>query len=198
MLMSKTEWLLSAPVSATNSKADTPLFPYLVQLMRGEDMSSDEAAGFFRALTDLNANPAQISARSCRPHHQGRDLCRIGGHGAGDARAGYKNNFKAERADRYFRNRIERGQDLQCLDRRFFCRRRRGAARGQTNQPGRSQCDRQRRRAWQAGRKSFRRAVGSANLPERRRPLFYVRAQVSPHPAARRRYPQQSGHPQLS
>jgi len=62
MLMSKTEWLLSAPVSATNSKADTPLFPYLVQLMRGEDMSSDEAAGFFRALTDLNANPAQISA----------------------------------------------------------------------------------------------------------------------------------------
>lgn len=61
MLTSKTEWLLSAPVSATNSKADTPLFPYLMQLMRGEDMASDEAADFFRALTDLNANPTQIS-----------------------------------------------------------------------------------------------------------------------------------------
>ena len=61
MLMSKTEWLLAAPVSASSSKADTPLFPFLVRLMRGEDLSFDEAADFFRALTAPNANPAQIS-----------------------------------------------------------------------------------------------------------------------------------------
>lgn len=61
MLMSKTEWLLAAPVSATNSKADTPLFPFLNRLIRGEDLTEPEAADFFRALTDLNANPAQIA-----------------------------------------------------------------------------------------------------------------------------------------
>lgn len=61
MLMSKTDWLHSAPMLATNSKADTPLFPFLVRLMKGEDLSSDESADFFRALTDVNANPAQMS-----------------------------------------------------------------------------------------------------------------------------------------
>lgn len=59
--MSKTEWLAAAPASATNSKADTPLFPFLVRLIRGEDLSQNEAAEFFRALTDANANPAQIA-----------------------------------------------------------------------------------------------------------------------------------------
>ena len=59
--MSKTEWLLAAPASATNSRADTPLFPYLNRLIRGEDLTETEAAEFFRALTDLNANPAQIA-----------------------------------------------------------------------------------------------------------------------------------------
>ncbi len=59
--MSKTEWLSAAPMSATNSKADTPLFPFLVRLIRGEDLSVEDAADFFRALTDLNANPAQIA-----------------------------------------------------------------------------------------------------------------------------------------
>lgn len=48
-------------MSATNSKADTPLFPFLVRLIRGENLSQREAAEFFRALTDLNANPAQIA-----------------------------------------------------------------------------------------------------------------------------------------
>ncbi len=61
MLMSKTEWLSAAPMSATNSKADTPLFPFLVKLIRGEDLSEAEASDFFRALTDINANPAQIA-----------------------------------------------------------------------------------------------------------------------------------------
>jgi anthranilate phosphoribosyltransferase len=59
--MSKTEWLLAAPVAPTNGKADTPLFPYLSRLIRGEDFSSVEAADFFRALTDINANPPQIA-----------------------------------------------------------------------------------------------------------------------------------------
>ncbi len=57
----RSEWLLSAPVSATNSKAETPLFPYLARLIRGEDLSETEAAEFFTALVDLNANPAQIA-----------------------------------------------------------------------------------------------------------------------------------------
>ena len=59
--MSKTEWLMSAPMSATNHKADTPLYHFLVRLMRGENLSMDEAADFFHALTDTNANAAQIA-----------------------------------------------------------------------------------------------------------------------------------------
>jgi anthranilate phosphoribosyltransferase len=46
---------------ATNSKADTPLFEFLVRLMRGEDLSFKESADFFRALTERDANPAQIA-----------------------------------------------------------------------------------------------------------------------------------------
>lgn len=59
--MSKTEWLHSAPMFATNSKADSPLFPFLAKLMRQEDLSPDEAEEFFRAMIDLHANPAQMS-----------------------------------------------------------------------------------------------------------------------------------------
>ncbi len=59
--MSKTQWLVAAPLSATNSKADTPLFPYLNRLIRGENLDIEEAADFFRALTEINANPAQIA-----------------------------------------------------------------------------------------------------------------------------------------
>jgi anthranilate phosphoribosyltransferase len=59
--MPKTEWLLAAPASATNSKADTPLYKFLVRLVRGEDLQAEEASEFFRALTDANANSAQIA-----------------------------------------------------------------------------------------------------------------------------------------
>ena len=48
--MSKTEWLLAAPISATNSKADTPLHHFLVRLMRGENFSVDEASDFFNVV----------------------------------------------------------------------------------------------------------------------------------------------------
>lgn len=60
-MSSKTDWLGAAPASATNEKAETPLFPYLNRLIRGENLSANEAADFFRALTDGNANPAQIA-----------------------------------------------------------------------------------------------------------------------------------------
>ncbi len=59
--MPKTDWLIAAPMSATNSKADTPLYPYLARLIRGEDLSLEESADFFRVLTVQNANPAQIA-----------------------------------------------------------------------------------------------------------------------------------------
>ena len=59
--MSKTDWLLAAPTSTVNSKADTPLLPFINRLMRGENLSMDEASEFFNALTEENANPAQIA-----------------------------------------------------------------------------------------------------------------------------------------
>jgi len=58
---SKTDWLLSAPVSATGAKADTPLFPFLSRLVRGEDLSTAEAADFFRALTSGGCGSNQIA-----------------------------------------------------------------------------------------------------------------------------------------
>ncbi len=59
--MSKPEWLIAAPISATNTKADTKLFQYLVRLIRGGNLPVRESADFFRALTDRNANLAQIA-----------------------------------------------------------------------------------------------------------------------------------------
>ncbi len=62
MPRSTSDWLLSAPVTATSSKADTPLFPYLMRLIRGEDLNKAEAAKFFGILTDRETYPRQISA----------------------------------------------------------------------------------------------------------------------------------------
>lgn len=59
--MAKTDWLLAAPVAATNNKANTPLHHFLVRLMRGENLSIEDATDFFQALTEKNANPAQIA-----------------------------------------------------------------------------------------------------------------------------------------
>lgn len=58
----RTDWLLSAPASATSARADTPLFPFLMRLIRGEDLSASEAAAFFRALTDTGIGSIQIAA----------------------------------------------------------------------------------------------------------------------------------------
>ncbi|MEZ5424918.1 MAG: anthranilate phosphoribosyltransferase [Pyrinomonadaceae bacterium] len=59
--MPKPAWLIAAPISATDSKANTGLYKFLVRLIRGENLSRPEAAEFFRELTDRNANPAQIA-----------------------------------------------------------------------------------------------------------------------------------------
>jgi len=62
MSVTKTDWLHSAPVTATSSKADTAMFPFLAKLMRREDLSAREAADFFKALIAPDANPAQMAA----------------------------------------------------------------------------------------------------------------------------------------
>ncbi|MFN3329648.1 MAG: anthranilate phosphoribosyltransferase [Pyrinomonadaceae bacterium] len=58
--MARNEWLLSTkPIS---SQADTELYPFLIRLMRGENLSFQEAEEFFSALTSETANHAQIAA----------------------------------------------------------------------------------------------------------------------------------------
>ncbi len=59
--MSKTDWLTSAPTSATNSMADTPLRRFLVRLMRGENLSMEEAEKLLIEMTAEDANPSQIA-----------------------------------------------------------------------------------------------------------------------------------------
>lgn len=59
--MPKSGWLADAPGRPTNAKADTPLFPFLNRLTRGENLSYDDATRFFRALTEIDANPVQIA-----------------------------------------------------------------------------------------------------------------------------------------
>ncbi len=58
----KTDWLLSAPVTPTNPKANSPLFPFIARLIRGEDLSAQDAVKFFRILTDLRHGSIQIAA----------------------------------------------------------------------------------------------------------------------------------------
>lgn len=59
--MRRNNWLLSAPIQMPVGKADTPLYPFLIRLMRAEDLSLEEAEKFFLALTDENTNQAQIA-----------------------------------------------------------------------------------------------------------------------------------------
>lgn len=61
MLKPKTKWLLDAPTSATNPKSETPIYKYLVRLVRGEDLTMDEASDFFRIMTDAATYPQQIA-----------------------------------------------------------------------------------------------------------------------------------------
>ena len=62
MASPRSDWLKYAPQTATSPRADTPLFSYIAKLMRREHMSRDEAANFFRALSDPRAGSNQIAA----------------------------------------------------------------------------------------------------------------------------------------
>ncbi len=62
MVASRSVWLKAAPMAATNPKADTPLFPYLARLVRGEDLSESDAAKFFAAMTSGQCGSNQIAA----------------------------------------------------------------------------------------------------------------------------------------
>lgn len=58
----RSDWFKSAPSTATSEKADTPLFPFLVKLLRGEDLTAKEAAEFFRAMTSGESGSNQVAA----------------------------------------------------------------------------------------------------------------------------------------
>ncbi len=59
--MSCSDWLIDAPKSAASKKADTALFPFLMRLMRGENLSFKDSQAFFRELTSRDALPEQIA-----------------------------------------------------------------------------------------------------------------------------------------
>ena len=61
MPVSKTDWLPSAPVYPTNAKAGKPIFSFLNRIVRGENLTQDEAAAFFRALTGDGPDGPQLS-----------------------------------------------------------------------------------------------------------------------------------------
>lgn len=62
MSASRSDWLKSVPLVATNAKADTPLFPHLAKLVRGDDLTANEAAKFFTAMTSGECGSNQIAA----------------------------------------------------------------------------------------------------------------------------------------
>ncbi len=62
MSSTRSDWIKSAPTSATSEKANTPLYPFLVKLLHGEDLSAKEAAGFFRAMTSGESGSNQVAA----------------------------------------------------------------------------------------------------------------------------------------
>ncbi len=79
MLKPKSKWLLDAPTSATNPKSDTPLYKYLVRLVRGEDLSMDEASDFFRVLTDAQTYPQQIAGALAALTAKGETFAELAG-----------------------------------------------------------------------------------------------------------------------
>ncbi len=62
MPSTRSDWLRSAPSTATSAKAETDLFPHLVKLMRGDDLSFAEASEFIRSMTSGNVGSIQIAA----------------------------------------------------------------------------------------------------------------------------------------
>ena len=62
MATPRSDWLKNAPQTATTSRADTPIFPFLAKLMRREHLTEEEASAFLRALTDPAAGSNQVAA----------------------------------------------------------------------------------------------------------------------------------------
>lgn len=62
MASSRSDWHKFTPLAATTPRAETPVFPFIARLMRGEDLSQKDAASFFRALTDPAIGSNQIAA----------------------------------------------------------------------------------------------------------------------------------------
>lgn len=58
----RTDWLRSAPQSATSARAETPLFPFIAKLMRREDLTAKEATAFLRVMASGEAGSNQIAA----------------------------------------------------------------------------------------------------------------------------------------
>lgn len=79
MLKPKSKWLLDAPTSATNPKSDTPIYKYLAGFVRGEDLSMDEAADFFRILTDAATYPQQIAGALAALTAKGETFAELAG-----------------------------------------------------------------------------------------------------------------------
>ncbi len=98
--MSKPEWLLAAPISASNNKANTKLFPFLVRLIKGGSLHFTDAEDFFLALTDQNANTAQIAASLAAITSKGETAEEI----AGMASAMYQTSVKIESRFPHFIN----------------------------------------------------------------------------------------------
>ncbi|MFV0388997.1 MAG: anthranilate phosphoribosyltransferase [Pyrinomonadaceae bacterium] len=59
--MTKPGWLLDAPKTAVNRTAGTPLYAYMVRMVRGENLSIAEAEDFFAHLSSRESIPEQIA-----------------------------------------------------------------------------------------------------------------------------------------
>lgn len=62
MPVSRSDWFKSVPHVVASAKADTPLYPFLVKLVRGEDLTANEAAKFMAAITGGQCGSNQIAA----------------------------------------------------------------------------------------------------------------------------------------
>jgi anthranilate phosphoribosyltransferase len=62
MPSSRSDWHKHAPLAATSARAETPLFPFLNRLMRGDDLSEKDASAFFKALADPEVGSNQVAA----------------------------------------------------------------------------------------------------------------------------------------
>lgn len=77
--MSKKEWHQTKPLPLIAGVADTPLRPFLERLIGGEDLSPIEAAGFFTALLDESAHPAQIAGALVAMAAKGESAAELAG-----------------------------------------------------------------------------------------------------------------------